>query len=312
MLKKLISLLFVILLGGCAPPAPEFVKQDFVPIKDVVAASIYDQGLAYLKGARFIDAEMKFRAALSFFPKAENIWSNLALSLKGIGLYDESISIYTDLIKRNEKFVDYKFALADAYFRSEHFKESFKLYNEAMLAYEAQNLAANAAAAARTLSTSYLQVGQEEKALCFSQQALVYLPTNDESVRHAKLLLALGFYKDAAVIVDAIIQATPDIRDINTLKVEALSKAANGDMEQSKRYVDAAVEYTGAGDIDPEILALSLILETPEDADKEKESDDSEAKRELPVLLSPVLIYWPPELVVKYQAKLDAQEAEQE
>ena len=306
-MKKFFLTVLYFLFLGCAPLPPEFENQSFVPRQDIVATSLFNDGVTFLKAGRFIDAEMRFRSAQVLFPKTENIRANLALALKGGQLYEDSIKIYKELIRENSKLTDYRVALADAYFRNKNFTEARKLFDETMLEYEALGEALKASAVARTVSSILFHRGDQQGAFCYSLLAVAYSGSQGEALSHAKLLVGLARPNEALLILEPIFAATPDLKDIIILKLAALARYGAGEVEEAQKLVDLMVEISNsASEKDSELQILEELIGSKEVLE---EGEEPEEEEELSVVLNPAaLLYWPINLVQKYQEFLAAQE----
>lgn len=306
---------------SCALPRPEFEDQQFVPKKDVISASLVNDGLALYRAGRMQDAELKFRAANYLYPEAENIRANLALTLKSLGLRDEAFSIYEELIKSNPKRIDYRFALADGYYQFKDYPRALKLFRQVFEDYVANSEFAKAVAAARTISSIYFLTGDHQGALCYSSVALDLGPGRPEMIRHVRVLTAVGLFKEADALLQGLIAAEPPaLEDVMVLKQLAISKYALKDSENAFKYTDLAQSGSiSLEEQDAELLFLSYLmrteLEKQKAAQKEKEGgedgdekSDEELEKERAELvkvrnMNPLIsLYWPYNLLEAYHA----------
>ncbi len=317
-----IFIIFVILLFcSCASPVPDFEKQTFIPKREVVVNSLYQEGIAQYRSGRFIDAELKMRQAIYLYPEAENLRSNLALILKSSGLYEESNQIYLDLIQRYPEAYDYKFALAESYHRQKKNQESSALFRELMYDFEKLPEISKAAHSARSLANLYFIEGYEVDSYCSSAEAFMYSADADQRVRHIRILLALGYSKQAEEMLLPLIEQPSDIKDLAILKLASLVYFGVNDIEQSKKFMTLAKENQTAGlkEFDAELEKIRQIIldkypdeKTPEELELEKEREEQE-EEELPELIfsEQSLLYWPAglvELYYEYQQKLELAE----
>lgn len=321
-MRKLFGLL-ILFLVSCALPSPEYETQDFIPREDILANSLYQDGVEMYRAGRFMDAELKLRQASFLFPQAENIRSNLALILKSNGNYVEANNIYLDLIKRYPEAYDYQFALADSYFREKRFKEASKYFEKAILNYEAFPDPTKAAQAARSLASLKFLEGDEPGALCGSMDALVYSPSSDQVIRHIKILLALGYYEQAHQNLLPLVANPSDVKDPVLLRLAALTFASIEKIDEAKKFVDLANESQAAGlkDTDAELLRISEVMaykfppekkEGEEESEEEENAKAEEAKKNV-IFNEQNLLYWPAnmlELYQEYQAKILAEKVE--
>lgn len=301
---KTLTFFFIIqVLLSCALPSPEYENQTFVPKKDILANSIYQEGVELYKAGRMIDAELKLRQALYLYPQAENIKANLALILKSNSLFKEANDIYLDLIKRYPEAYDYQFALADSYYRERRFKEANRMYQKAMLGYETLPDFGKAAQAARSMASVYFLQGGEEDALCSSNEAHVYTPGQEQMIRHIRLLLATGYSQLADQSLSPLVQNTEEIKDPSLLKLSALVFFGDNKLAETKTFLDLAYESQTAGlkesDAELEILRRIIAYKYPEE--KKEGEDEPEEKEEKEIVFNEHnLLYWPLNLVELY------------
>jgi tetratricopeptide (TPR) repeat protein len=300
--------IFSAALFSCAPPSPEFEKQEFVPKRDILANSYYREGADMYKAGRMMDAEMRMRQALYLFPEADNIKSSLALVLKSSGLYDEANSIYKELIKRYPEAYDYQFALADSYYRERRFEDAAVVFKKAMAGYELLPDIGKASQAARSLASIYFLEGEEIKALCSSSEAFTYSAAADQAVRHIRLLLAAGDYGTAEQVIAPLIEKTSDVKDPSLLKLAALVFIGTGNIPETKKYLDLAYENQTAGlkDADAELGMIRRLIDfkyPDENADTDEEAEEKKKEKDEEktiVFNEENLLYWPVPLVNIY------------
>jgi tetratricopeptide (TPR) repeat protein len=311
--RFILTAIIICLSTSCAPPANEFANQNFIPRKEIITASTVNEGLVYLKSSRFIEAAMRFYEASIIYPNVDNIKANIALSLKGLELYDQSILIYNDLIKRNPKYTDYLYALADTYFRAGLYDKAFSSYNEAIIKYETNNEITKAAYTARTVSTSYFFLGKEELALCYSQFSLNYTtPTQQEAILHTRLLLATGKANEAKSFLSTYVNVTPEPKDSLLLKTAAMIDLELENLDIGKRYLELATEYGFyAAEPDQELIVLNRIIKEEEQSSNSNSIDNEDEEIPLPILDNAKLLYWPKKLSAKYIKLKDAEEAKE-
>lgn len=298
-----IAALIFLLSTGCAAPAPEFERQQFVPKIEIVVNSLYQEGVRLYRAGRFIDAELKLRQAIYLFPTADNITANLALVLKNSGMLDEAVSIYRSLIEKYPKVYDYKFSLADAALRKGENEKAYRLFREAMLGFEAAGDTVNAAQTARHLATLYFIAGDEENALCYSAIAMTYLPTAEQQFRHIKLLNSAGYTEKAVAAIKPFLTDLSAVKDPSLLKLAAITFYPS-DVEDSKKFLQLAVDYqSSASTIDAELETLRRVyaFKFPEPAAEEELETEEEEEEAVIVFNEQAVLYWPVELEVAYR-----------
>lgn len=313
---RFFSVLILISLCSCALPAPEFEKQQFVPRKDIVANSLYQEGLTLYKSGRFIDSEMKFRQALYLFPEAENIRSSMALVMKSNGLYAEAEAIYRDLVEKYPEVNEYKYNLADTLYRKGDISAAFEYFNQALLGFEEDLDTVKAAAISRTMASVNFLRGREEDAFCFSQIAYSYTPDQIQMVRHIKILFALGFYNRAKSLIDIVVSAVPETKDPSLLKLAAMNYYALSDMEEAKNLMQRAIDHqTSLKVIEPELETIKNVFAFKfPDWQSETIGEEEIEEEEKPqfVFNEQVTLYWPHNLVSAYYEYMESQSTEEE
>ena len=299
-MKHFCTLVFITFLcTSCAAPAPEFERQDFVSRREIVANSLYQQAVASLRSGRLIDAELRMLQALYLFPDAHNIRANLALILKSNSLYEEAAKIYTDLIRLFPDVIEYRFALAENYYFQKEYSTAINNFESVMLAFEKENDNAKASLTARTLAALNFTIGNEQQAFCYSEQALVYQGSQDQIIRHARILLAIGYYKDAQNILSPLLQSLAELRDPAVLKLGAIIHYANLEFEEARKLLQLALDYQGADTKEPELETIRRVFshKFPEDVS----SEDEEVQEEVKLVFNEQLtLYWPHNLLQDY------------
>lgn len=287
-------------LSGCAAPAPDFAEQNFVPQKDVLASSLYIEGQNLLRSGRYIDAEMRFRQAEYLFPEAENIKSQLALTLKNAGLYSEALSIYQALITRNPKMIDYHFAYADALYKAGKYDNALLEFDKARLAFEAKKDLTKAANTARSQAAILFQIGKEVSALCLSNEAYEYTPIQDELLRHARLLMALGYFNQVDAILAAFVSDASILIDPKILKLAAFAKHALGELTKYKE-LSFRIEQLRISGVEPDLEMQVLVLLNRTNNQAESESD---VDLVIPTINDGLMLYWPVTLISAWESFL--------
>jgi len=252
--------LICIVLGGCALPQPEREKQNFIPQEELTTVSLVREGIYYFGKSRFVDAEFKFRQALYLFPEADNIRMNLAVTLKNQGQFDKSEEIYVTLLEDDPDDIKVLSGLAHLYYASGNFDEAERYFLRSFyLAAERKNLEA-ASRFLRSLAVLKFKLGFEERALCYSEEAMMLKKDPTEVLRHAKLLVAASYFVDAEKLIRNYVgEATSKS---NSKIIHELAMASFG-LEKFKETVELENLLDGragaATGVESEVLLVKLL-----------------------------------------------------
>ncbi|MCI5066445.1 tetratricopeptide repeat protein [bacterium] len=189
----------VLCLGGCALPGTERVPDAFLSQFERDVHHLIAEGLAAAKRGRYTEAEFAFRKALVALPQNESLQRNLATALSRQQIFVEAEEIYRDLLERTPQDLRAQSGLARLYTDQQRYDEAIAWYQriidrvESSPGREEPELKPIAVAAARNIAAIYYRLGFEERATCFSEQALRFAPAQQaEIARHARLLLSRG------------------------------------------------------------------------------------------------------------------------
>ena len=225
-------------------PERERPGKEFVSAIELETISIVRQGLNFMSRSRFADAEAKLRQGQYLYPEASSIRINLAEALKGLGNFGEAIEIYRQLLRTDPDSVQLLAGLARVYLAAGDVDNAVTAYEEAFELAIRGDEPERAAGLARSLATLYFGLGQEEEALCYSQRAVEYQPARMQTLRHIRLLTAIGLMEQADQTISDFVTEQPGMRDAEVLWQMALIHAGKGDFEQAAGLIDEARDKT--------------------------------------------------------------------
>lgn len=153
--------------GACAV-APEYQPSDFVGKGALPAVAFAREGATLLAQGRTIEAELSLRKALHLEPQAENIRLNLAVALEGNGQFSEAREILEGILRRHGESPALLERFARLSAAEGNYKEALRVAERAFDLYEQGEQSAKAANLARALAQIGTQLGDEERAICYS------------------------------------------------------------------------------------------------------------------------------------------------
>lgn len=291
-LKWIATSLFVALFSGCLHPRTERGIQDFVPEKELTAVSLAREGAAFAARGRSISGELRLRQALVLYPGTESLQLSLATTLEDNGLPEESLRFYDDFVLQYPEEGKYEFARARALVAMGEYDRAMRALRSAIDKYiEAKSLG-RAADAARSLSALAFRLGLLEESRCASMDALTFAPLPPQRMDHARVLVALGEYEQALLMLDPEALGVEPAASARATLLRALALLG------LERYEDAFHEVEiGLARPDPEALAhvelaaLQLVLQKflpPTNLEDQEEEDFV-----FPEVSSQRLLFWP-------------------
>ena len=290
-------------LCSCAVAPVEVNQQDFIAERELDAVTIARRGLVYFEKSRFVDAELAFRQALYIRPDADNLRFNLALALEQQGQYEQAEQILKALIEKKPEAIVYINALGHLYNSAYRFEEATRQYKKSLeLAYD-REVGPQAAEILRSLATIAFRIGDEDSAICYSEEALKAQKSPIQLRRHVKLLIART-------------ESDRGIKAIEGHRKEGGSGAGNsdpelthllalayfdlGELEKSKELLEP---IKTKANVDPLILSDIVLLdfiysrnnlnEGAEDEDYEVEDEEEVPQLLLAELPTEKSLYWP-------------------
>lgn len=267
----------LMLLVGCALPVSERDEQDFVPQDELDVVSLTREGLYYYSRSRYVDAEFRLREALKIAPEAESVQFNLANALMKQNNYDEAEQIFKKLLDRDHESTALLGALAQLYLAMNDYQLALKYYKNAYDIALRWNEFEAASKFARSISVIYFQIGMEDSAINYSEQALELSNSDDDVCRHAKLLIAVGDVAAAAKVLKERVASLEQISNVCLLQEAALAAYAEGKDEEVTKLSELGSEIRKVDQIT--LLTLELLRYasmTAEEREKEYGEDDEE------------------------------------
>lgn len=310
MVGRIACLGMILWFAACALPPEGRENQTFIPDDELLTVSLVREGQFYFGRSRYFDAEVRFRQALRIYPGADNVRVSLAVALEYQGQYREAESIYSDLLKQNPDDTQILAGLARLCSVSGRFEEAKQYYQKAFaVAFEAEEWE-RAAQFARSLSALSFKFGDEPAAICFSQQALLIRRNEADMARHARLLIAAGYYQKTRAELSGYTEDRKAGVDAALLHAAALAQYGLGDSKEAA-HLEELAENRGKSSpgIEGEVRLVRFVAsDFKRQAEKEGEEDgDAAAQAENPVEmffaagghLGGAMLYWPVNLMEK-------------
>jgi tetratricopeptide (TPR) repeat protein len=239
------AVLIPILCTGCFIAPPESTRQALVPEKEVDALRINNEGLRYLSGGRFVDAEFRFRQALWLQPNAERIFLNLAASLFMQERYDESLEIFKDLYARDPLNLTYRIWVGKIYTELGNYPLAEQYFKEGITDAESRPDLGSMAIFGRSLANLYVRIGSMEDALCYSIYAYSALGSLDEGLKHIRLLLLYGKASSADYWFKNILPASGD-GSLNYHLRRVETSLLMNNLDEAKTHIAAALHLNAS------------------------------------------------------------------
>ncbi len=220
-MKKFIIFLLLIFLASCAIANKDEQRQNIVSKQEIELMSYFREGMYYFKSSKYLDAVWSFYKALQI-EDSPKIQYNLSLALERLGDTDNALSIMMKLYHNYPDDINYKIAYARMLELIGSKDEAVSIYNETLSKLHNKiEVKDYKYKVFRRLSDLNFKIGNEEDAICYSQLAFQERNSNDELVRHARLLLSVNVSFDA---IDNIIKEFLEIHENKTQekKVENL------------------------------------------------------------------------------------------
>lgn len=321
--KKVVTPLCMssLMMVGCALPPRGHQEIDFVSARELDTISIVREGLHFLSRSRYVDAEFKFRQGLYRYPDAVNLKINLAEALKGLGDYQQATSIYQDLLKASPDSIQLLVGLARVHLAAGLRENAIMRYEEALELALSRNERPRAAILARSIATLYFEDGQEERALCYSQQAFTLLPDRNQVLRHVRLLTGLGMLQQAETVLTQYIGEDPGLRDAEVLWQFALIEGGRENFAEVLNLIEFARDKNKdrrALNIEMEIFdmvakykvklsggeSIESIDDLLDNVDEEEQQDEG-PDFEMSDIEAVNTLYWPARAVVALEDSSD-------
>ena len=234
---------FPLTLVSCALPVSEDNLQSFVPQVDLQVVSLTREGLDYYSRGRFIDAEFRFLEALKLTPNVENINFNLALTLMEEGEYLKAEKILQNILESEQSSTKVMAALARLYVSKNEYEKAIVYYKEALNVALLWREFPRATNFSRSISVLYFLLGQENKALEYSELALSIADNAEEMCKHGKLLIATGKYKEAEEKTLKFINDREAKKDPCLTANLALVAYVNNDFSDVSKYCEMVMNF---------------------------------------------------------------------
>lgn len=317
--RVILSILLVVGCLGCALPPQGRQEIDFVSARELEAISIVREGLYLLSRNRYVDAEFKLRYGLYYYPQAVNLKINLAEALKGQGNFLDAAEIYQELLTVDPASTQLLVGLAQVSLAAGNRESAIMRYEEALQFALNAGEEERAANLARSLASLYFSNGQEELAVCFSQQAVQFAPDREQILRHLRLLVGVGQLVQAETVINQYIEDDPGKRDADFLWQLALIEAGKGKFEKALELMELVRDKsTNRGALSQEMEIFAQVVNFVVNKTVEPTEDDpfSVAQLETTITVEELellnTLFWPvrAELALKQFAEAKRNEAE--
>lgn len=296
--RQICGVVLLAAIAGCAAPGVE-IEQSFVSRPEAVAVRLAREGASYFAQGRFVDAEFRFRQALYLFPRVFNLRFNLAASLGRGGAFAESEQILRELLTESPGNLAVREAVAELFYSSGRFAEAARWYDELLEESVTEGKAELSARYAQSLAVLSFRIGEEERALCYSQRALAFAPSVAQLYRHARLLIALGLARQSQDLVNKQLETAAT--DPSLLFLRAMLEYISGNRAAALASLGLAND-NGAenGGLGIQYRVLHLLLGVGQSgevelAPEEQAALDSQLAQS--VITSAAALYLPPQIL---------------
>lgn len=260
--------------------------------------------MAFNRG-RYVDAALGFHVALLANPTAKNLRISLAATYERLGLYQESIRRYDELIAENPKDASLLAGKARALAGNFQYRDARDLYARALDLLLDNGDVGLAGAQAQSLSALDFLVGNEQEATCLAGQSVKFAPSRAAALRQTRLLIAAGRTGEAEAILTTMRDDPTASTDPLVLFALAQVAYAKNDLNQALLLMSRALRTKLPDPSDAlelqffkETVSADLAARSPTSAQdtniaEETEPDDAEiAEPDINFLLSRG-VYWP-------------------
>jgi Tfp pilus assembly protein PilF len=295
---------------GCAPAAaPERLIPAGVASKDLLAVRLANEAMGYSNQGRLIDAALKFHQALYLSPHAKNLQRSLASTYERLGLPEEATNLYQSLSKDAPSDPSLTAGSALAEIRRAAYQPAYSLLEKSLWQFVDKGDWSGAANQAQSISALAFRLGDEEKALCFSELSVHLAPSPARQLRRIRLLTAQGRIKAARKELASAMSDTFFRTDSDALLAQALLFFAEGTYSSAAEAAQRGLLTNPQDSIDK--LELSLVRDVsrieagvPPDNDDEREARDTQLG-EAEDLLSTRGLYWPKSFLLAIEKAID-------
>lgn len=314
----------LITLTACEPLPIDVVPPGGVPFQERELVDLLREGAALYRAGKLVDAELRLLEAQTMAPGATAILETLALVKEGQGAYGDSVELYRALLARAPESSKYRMGLARAIVGAGDSKSSIEYYEQVLGKAIEKGDGKKGSDAARSLSSLYLLLGEEERARCYSQSAFALQPTSDELARHLRFLLSIGALQEGISLIVAshagnyrgALQDQPEL-----LLLRGLFYAGVSDFETARVLLaTASLTADDQTDTDLEAKVARLLVDTlyrealaaPESRDGHGKEEDRPIRADepaIPILPVGVLLTWPKNLAAGYSALLQRRQS---
>ena len=251
------ALVFLIL--SCAPPSLPTGQQDFVPDSELLAVSLYREANYYYSNSRYLEAEEKYRKALELSPGAENISLSLAMTLKALAKYEQSLELFQGLLRRDPNRSEYHGGLGALYYEMESYELALSSLDRAMQLSIAKGDRVNAALYARNKCNVYFKQRLFPSAVATAKQVFELQASLDNLELYARMLFANSQYQEAL----ELLSKRPDREKKSNPLVLSLLAIANSGVakyEESFAHAKRALEFISpaVSISEPEMLVFAI------------------------------------------------------
>ena len=254
--------------------------------------SLAEEGVRLFRASRYLESELRLRESLYLYPSADPVRMNLAATLEAQGLTDEALAIYKGYLAKNPRSLVLLQHIARAFVAGSDYPAAISAYTQ--IAEQALERAdpGTAAQALRSLASLHFRVGEEENALCRSAEALAVKNDVEETLKHAKLLLASAQYARAEELLVATIGTFQVPAHPEILRELAVASFGAQKFDQAIKYAENALDTRA---VPPEKEAEVQLIINASHLMKGDTLDEEEELARVPV--GQDRLFWPVLLV---------------
>lgn len=278
----------IVLMCACALPQPTNIeRQDFIPQREVLLASIAKKAQEDYARGRLLDAELGLRQALLMAPGTTQIILNLARTLARNGQPDEAQKLFSSVLeKKKEDLALLNFA-GESFFEGTHYELALKYFSRSREIIEEKQALPEFVDPSlvemtfRNLSTTLFREGETIEALCAMHRAFDISQSPDNVIRLARLESARGAYANSEALISSFLTLNPGTGDGRLFLLRAIMRLALGQKELAVEDMNAASKRDDTiAELALELRLLTEILIIPEESEDDSDSDEDDAPAE--------------------------------
>lgn len=273
-------------LSACALPQPTNIeRQDFIPQREVLLASIVKKAQEDYARGRLLDTELGLRQALLMAPGTTQIILNLGRTLARNGQVDEAQQLFATVLERKKDDLPLINFVGESFFEGGHYEKALTYFIQARdIIEEKQKIPVFVEPSFvditfRNLSTVLFRSGETIEALCAMHRAFDIAQTPDNVIRLVRLESARGAYANGEALISNFITLNPSTGDGRLFLLRAMMRLALGqrdlaieDMNAASKRDDTIAEYALELRLLTEILIESTVSEEESSDDEDEDA----------------------------------------